>query len=239
MLDLSIVIPVFNEASKISHDLLDASRYLSGSGMQGEIIVVDDGSTDDTARTAGETAVDEGVDLRIIENRVHKGKGYAVRTGMMDARSGLILFIDSGSCIPYSNIDRGISLIREGQCEIVHGSRFLPESVIKVPRKPARRIASILFRIFIRFYLRVPEHLTDTQCGLKIYARAAARDIYAECQTDGFMFDIEMILRAHSKGYRIREFPVEWSADNDSRLKVTDTIPGMFRDLRAINRTFQ
>jgi glycosyltransferase involved in cell wall biosynthesis len=235
--DLSIVIPVFNEASKISRDIQDASEFLSGEGMQGEIIVVDDGSTDGTAGAARDTDTDEGIPLRIIENRVHRGKGHAVRTGVMNSRSGLVMFIDSGSCIPYKNIQRGMQLLEDMRCDIAHASRFLPESEIRVPRKPARRVASHLFRHFIRFTLPIPAHLTDTQCGLKIYPGAIAHELYAACRTDGFMFDIEIILRARSKGYRIMEFPVEWSADNDSRLRVTETIPRMFRELRKIRRT--
>ncbi len=97
--DLSIVIPVFNEASKISRDIEDASEFLSRAGMQGEIIVVDDGIT-----------------LKIIENRVHRGKGHAVRTGVMDSRSGMVMFIDSGSCIPYENIQRGMQLLEGSPC---------------------------------------------------------------------------------------------------------------------------
>ena len=181
-------------------------------------------------------AVDEGVHLKVIDYRDHTGKGYAVKTGIMEAASDLVMFIDSGNCVPYNNITRGLELLEKGSCDIVHGSRFLTKSLIKRSRKPHRRLASFLFRKYIRIHSRIPENLTDTQCGLKIYRKEVARELFEQCFTHGFMFDIEIILRAGSKGYRILEFPIDWTSDPDSRLSVRGSFFRIFSELRAIRK---
>jgi len=238
-MDLSIVIPVYNEEQKIRHDITAASDFLSGYGMTGEIIVVDDGSTDQTSEVASNTAGDEGVSLKIIAYKEHIGKGKAVKTGIMEAGSDLIMFIDSGNCAPYENISRGIDLLKDGECEIAHGSRFLTESLITRPRKRYRKLVSFLFRKYMRILSRIPKNLTDTQCGLKIYPKEIAHELYAACISDGFLFDVEIILRAREKGYRIMEFPIEWTADPDSRLSVSRTFLSMFSELRTIRRALK
>lgn len=236
LMDLSIIIPVFNEEQKISHDIVAASGFLSQNKMKGEIIVVDDGSTDRTSEVVSNTAEHKGVILRLITCKEHTGKGKAVKTGILEAGADLIMFIDSGNCVPYENLIRGIDWLNAGECDIAHGSRFLKDSLITRPRKNYRKLVSYLFRKYIRVFGRIPRHLTDTQCGLKIYGKGIAHELYAECITDGFLFDVEIILRAREKGYRIREFPIEWTSDPDSRLSVRRTLPGMFEELRSIRR---
>jgi hypothetical protein len=162
-----------------------------------------------------------------------------VKTGIMEAGSDLIMFIDSGNCVPYEHITRGIDLLKAGECEIAHGSRFLGESLITRPRKPCRRLVSFLFRKSIHGLGRIPGHLTDTQCGLKIYPKKIAHELYAACITDGFLFDIEIILRSREKGYRILEFPIEWTSDPDSRLLVRATFPKIFSELRMIRKALR
>src|SRR4030042_186641 len=235
-MELSVIIPVFNEEQKIRHDIIAASNFLSSYNMRGEIIVVDDGSTDKTSETASQTTVYEGINLKVIQYSKHIGKGFAVKTGILEAGSEMVMFIDSGNCVPYANILRGIKLLKEGQCEIAHGSRFLTMSMIRSSRKPKRILASHLFRKYIRLHSPLLKDLTDTQCGLKIYSGTVAHELYAECITKGFMFDIEIILRARGKGYRIMEFPIEWTSDPDSRLSVSKTFKKIFRELRIIRK---
>ena len=238
-MELSVVIPVYNEERKIKHDIIAASNFLSSYNIGGEIIVVSDGSTDKTSDAASHTTIDEGVALKVIDYRDHTGKGHAVKTGILASGSEMIMFIDSGNCVPYTNILRGIELIKTGQYEIAHGSRFLTDSMIKHSRYLHRKLASFLFRKYIRHYNSLLEDLTDTQCGLKIYKRAVAHELYGECITTGFMFDIEIILRARKEGYRIIEFPIEWTSDPDSRLSVPGTFTRIFPELRAIRKVLQ
>ncbi|MFO7670507.1 MAG: glycosyltransferase [Bacteroidales bacterium] len=238
-MDLSIVIPVYNEQEKIRQDLIAASDYLYSRKMRGEIIVADDGSTDQTSEVVAATKIHEGVSLQIINNKVHTGKGHAVKNGILQARADLIMFIDSGNCVPFDNIDRGIELLNSNTCLIAHGSRYHPDSIIKRSNNPFRRIISYLFRRLITFIVHIPDDLKDTQCGLKIYRKHVAHELYAECLTDGFMFDIEIILRARKHAYSIREFPIDWTSDPDSRLSVRRSLFKMFTELLGIRRTLK
>lgn len=238
-MDLSIVIPVFNEEQKIIHDIHAASEFLSVCKMTGEIIAVDDGSTDQTSEVARNSVVDGNVYLKIIGYKEHSGKGKAVKTGILEASSDLIMFIDSGNCVPYENITRGIALLKGENCEIAHGSRFHSESHIKRSRTAYRKLVSYFFRKYIRVLSKIPESLSDTQCGLKIYPKAIAHELYTACITDGFLFDVEIILRAREKGYKILEFPIEWTSDPDSRLSVRGTFISLFSELRMIRRALR
>jgi len=216
-MNFSIIIPAFNEGHKIATDVLAAAEFIAGHFEAGEVIVVDDGSTDETAANA-ETRMPGTVKLHVIRYEENRGKGYAVRRGILDSSGDIVLFADSGLCIPYENALRGLELLQSGVCDIAHGSRKRKDSVIVKEHLKSRKLTSALFTWFLRLWLRLPKHLTDTQCGFKMYKGDVAREIYSECKSTGFTFDIETILRAQKKGYRIEEFPVEWTADTDTRL---------------------
>lgn len=235
-MDISIIIPVYNEKDKIAEDIKAASEFMVNNSFSGEIIVVDDGSSDETARFAREIPVNDATVIRVIEYKPHTGKGFAVKKGILEAVSDYIIFIDSGNCIPYSNIIRGIHLIQDGICDISHGSRYLPESRIIKPKKWYRGIASYIFRKFIKIFVGIPYNLTDTQCGLKIYRKEIAHELYMECITQGFIFDIEIILRAQKRRYRIKEFPIEWTSDPDSRLSLFTTLFSIFPEIRKVKK---
>jgi dolichyl-phosphate beta-glucosyltransferase len=234
-MELSIVIPVFNEGRKVDKDLLLATRFLEERGLSGEIILSDDGSTDDTLDIPEQVSHQIKVPLRIFHHAAHKGKGSVVRAGILKAQGDVVLFIDSGACVPYDDVLPGLEMIRTGACDIAHGSRFLPTSTIT--KKPwHREILSFLFRKFIVSWIKVPYELTDTQCGLKMYRKEVAQELYKQCLTEGFMFDIEIILRAGKASYHIREFPVTWTADPDSRLSVAKTFLSIIPELQRIKR---
>jgi len=217
-LDLSIIIPAFNEGRKIAYDIKSAADFLLREHLVGEIIVVDDGSTDDTAERARSAMIDPSIEKRILRHDRNHGKGFAVKMGMAVARGEFVMFSDSGSCTPLSYARRAMDLIRSGQCEIAHGSRKLPDSVILKRQKLGRRIASKLFRAAMGIVMGIPGEMTDTQCGFKVYRGDIGRELYGECRTMDFMFDIEIILRALRKGYRVHEFPIQWTSDHDSRV---------------------
>jgi dolichyl-phosphate beta-glucosyltransferase len=235
-MDLSIVIPAFEEDEKIVRDVEAAAEFLQAQGMKGEIIVVDDGSSDNTAQAARAARIAPCVTTNVIRYEQHRGKGYAVRTGMKATAGQYVMFADCGLCIPYGNALLGLELLKDGTCEIAHGSRRHIESDILRDQPWHRRTLSRLFKSTVQTILRVPRGLTDTQCGFKIYKGDVARELYDECITDGFMFDIEIILRAVKKGYRISEFPVEWACDPDSRLSVTRTPWPVLSELHRLRR---
>jgi dolichyl-phosphate beta-glucosyltransferase len=238
-MDLSIIIPTFREADKIGHDVEAAAAFLAKSGLRGEIIVVDDGSDDATRENALASAFPPGVERRVIRYEPHRGKGYAVRTGMKESRGQYVLFADSGLCVPFDNVQRGIELIRSGACEIAHGSRRLPDSLVRRPQRLYRRLVGRLFQWIVHAFADVPKELTDTQCGFKVYRGDLARRLYGECTCDGFMFDMEVLLRGLRQGYRIREFPIEWRCDWDSRLRPARGALRTLAELAAIKQALK
>jgi dolichyl-phosphate beta-glucosyltransferase len=238
MSKLSIVIPVFNEQNKISRDILAADHFLTSEGLPGEIILVDDGSKDDTVKIAENVAQTIQTECIIESLKEHRGKGFAVRTGILKSRGDFVVFSDSGDCIPYEEIKLGVDLISSGRCQIAHGSRKLANCYILQPQPLYRQLCSKIFHWFLIHDIKRLGNLTDTQCGFKVYRGDIARELYVNSKVDGFMFDIEIILLALSKGYYILEFPVSWRCDPDSRLKPLQESWRVFRDLVQLKKRF-
>jgi dolichyl-phosphate beta-glucosyltransferase len=239
--DLSIVIPVYEESRKIALDVRQAAEFLAGNHLTGQIVVVDDGSHDDTARVARNALPHppEGTSVEVICQSQNRGKGCAVRTGMQRATGDCMMFADSGSCVPYAETLRGLELIKTGQCDIAHGSRKMEGCRIEHGQPFHRRLCGNLFRWFVKRLMGIPMELTDTQCGFKIYRGDVARQLYGQAVTDGSAFDVEIILRARQAGYRIREFPLRWSCDPDSRHSITASLWHFPRQLWTIRRTLR
>lgn len=238
-MDFSIVIPAYEESTKIAKDIKKAAEFLDGNDFQGEIIVVDDCSTDGTSQVAKSTKVPPSVTLKVLRYEPHRGKGYAVRTGIKASTGDYVMFADSGYCVPFGNVLLGIELLKHGDADIANASRKLIESDILKDQPFHRRICSKIIKWVVRIMLGIPRTLTDTQCGFKVYKGDVARELYGECMSDGFMFDVEIILRAQKNGYKIAEFPIEWSCDPDSRLSVTRTPLPTISELIAIRRTLK
>jgi dolichyl-phosphate beta-glucosyltransferase len=238
-MDLSIVIPAYEESRKIAGDIKAAADFLVPHNLSGEIIVVDDGSKDSTAKTAENVRIPPGVKLEIIRYESHSGKGYAVRKGIEQTKGNYVMFADSGHCVPYDDTLRGLELLKTDTCDIAHGSRKIPGCRIEKSQSLYRRICSKIFHWFVIHDMKIPPELTDTQCGFKIYKGDVARHLYGQCVTDGFMFDIEIIMRARKEGYRIKEFPINWTCDRDSRLSPTRSLRCVLAELAAIKRTIR
>jgi len=238
LMDLSVVIPAYDESTKISADIQAASDFLAANGLEGEIIVVDDGSTDRTAAAAEKTGseISTAIRLKVLSLPEHRGKGCAVRTGITQSCGDYVMFADSGCCVPYGNALLGLEMLKNQTCEIAHGSRKLLDSDILQAQPRHRRACAALFKWFVNKIVTLPPGLTDTQCGFKLYKGDIARKLYSRCISDGFMFDVEIILRAHKAGYRLKEFPVEWVCDLDSRLSLARTPWPVLSELILIKR---
>ena len=236
-MDLSIVIPVFNESVKIGKDIRSAAAFLNDNHMEGEIIVVDDGSVDDTVRSArdAKAGLSENAPLEIIQTE-HRGKGHAVRRGMKATRGDYVMFTDSGGCVPFEDTLRGIQLVRDKECDIAHGSRKMKGCHIIRKQNVYRRLCSRLFHWLVIKDMGVPAELTDTQCGFKIYRGDVGRHLDSECIIDGYTFDIEVVLRAIKEGYTIKEFALDWICDPDSRLLPVRNSWQILRELLRIRR---
>ena len=238
-MDLSIVIPAFEESKKIARDIAEAAGFLEAHHFKGQIIVVDDGSKDNTAETAKNNSVPTDIQLDIIRYEKHKGKGYAVRTGIKHSIGDYVMFADSGSCVPYEDTMRGLELLKSDACDIAHGSRKMRGCHIEKTQSLYRRICSAIFHWFVIHDMKIPAEFTDTQCGFKMYKGNVARHLYGEAITDGFTFDIEIIMRAQQEGYQIKEFPIDWTCDRDSRLSPTRSSWQVLSELLRIRRVLK
>jgi dolichyl-phosphate beta-glucosyltransferase len=234
--EFSIVIPTYNEAHKVARDIGAAATFLMQERIIGEIIISDDGIRDDTAAIARAVSVPPPLTLKVITQDRNRGKGAAVRAGILDSAGQYVMFADSGVCIPYAQAMRGLVLLRTNKCEIAHASRKRTDSIITNPQPLHRRVLSRIFRSAVDTYMGLPYRLTDTQCGFKLYRGDLARSLYSECLTEGFLFDLEIILRAKKANARIAEFPVTWSCDPDSRLRPAKTAIRTSKELRSIKR---
>ena len=238
-MDLSIVIPALNESKKIGQDIEVAAAFLESNRLEGEIIVVDDGSSDNTAEVAKNALNNPpaGIDVKVESYTHHRGKGYAIRTGIKQTSGEYVMFADSGCCVPYEDVLRGLQLLKSGACDIAHGSRKMRGCHIEKTHSLYRRICSKMFHWFVIYYMKVPSEFTDTQCGFKIYKGDVARHLYGECITDGLTFDVEIILRTQKNGCRIKEFPIDWTCDRDSRVLATRSSWRVITELITIKRT--
>jgi dolichyl-phosphate beta-glucosyltransferase len=192
-----------------------------------EIIVVDDGSTDDTAAVAGLP------DVRVLHNPRNMGKGHSVRRGMLAATGDVRLFCDADLSTPIEELDKLLPWLERGY-DIVIASRDLPDSVLDPPQPRYRRVMGDTFR-FLRQQILLPR-LRDTQCGFKCFSRAAAERLFPLQQSAGFAFDCEILGLARQHGFRIKEQSVLWRNDRDSRVRPVRDSLAMLVDLITIYR---
>lgn len=228
--ELSLVIPAYNEGSKIPRDLEALTGYLEGRGMPYEIIVVDDGSEDSTS-TAVAGFAEGRENIVLLRNEKNRGKGFSVRRGVLASRGKYVAYLDAGLCVPPSGIDEALSHLRNG-FDVALGSRGLSDSRI-VRKQPWYRIAGSRLHAQIVWRIMGLSSIKDTQCGFKFFSRQAARDLFTGLKTEGFMFDIELLGKAARRGLRIKEFPVQWSNDPDTRFR---PVAGSFRNLLELLR---
>ncbi|MCX7012344.1 MAG: glycosyltransferase family 2 protein [Candidatus Sumerlaeota bacterium] len=224
---LSVVIPAYNEERRIGATLQAIGAYLDKQTFSSEIVVVDDGSRDQTATVARRARPK----ARLLTNEINHGKGYTVRRGVSEARGEIILFSDADLSTPIEEFDGFLHHFKEG-ADIVIGSRALPQSRIERHQGRLRETAGRIFNQLLRFAAGLPFH--DTQCGFKAFRRPVAREVFARQRVEGWGFDAELIVIAMKRGYRIDEVPVRWVNSPDSRLRIWRDAPRMFLDLLRI-----
>jgi len=212
--DLSVVIPAYNEETRLPASLEALGAWLSGrtEALSAEVLVVDDGSTDRTAARAAETGRRLGLDVRVLVHDTNRGKGAAVRTGALAAEGKLVLVSDADFSTPIGEWEK-LAAVR---APVAIGSRAVDESLVK-ERQPFYRVAmGKLFNVLVRL-LAVPG-IRDTQCGFKLFTREAARAVFSRATVDRFAWDVEALLLARKLGFAIVEVPVLWFDSPDSRV---------------------
>ncbi len=229
---LTIIIPAYNEADRLGAGLAEILRYLHAHTPDYELIIVDDGSTDDTAAMVARAITGEPR-ARLIRYPENRGKGHAVRTGVLASRGDPVLFMDADLSTPLEEIPRLVRLLAEA--DVVIGSRGLPQAEIRQRPPVFRRLASAVFDQ-IKYTLVGLRRFRDTQCGFKGYRGPVARQLFALARVDRFMFDVEVLYLAEQAGLRIVEMPVAWADMPGSKVRFWEGVVNMFRDLWRIRR---
>jgi len=226
---LSVVIPAFNEAARIAETILDIDRYLKAQNSAYEIIVVNDGSSDNTSDIVGRLAEHISA-LRLIENPENKGKGKAVRQGLLEATGSLCLFTDADNSTRIDQIAKLHPYLEEGY-QVVIGSRAQKDAAITVKQPWYRVIIGKLGNKLVQV-LAVPG-IKDTQCGFKMFTRHAVEKIFSRMTIDGWGFDIEALAIARRLKLPIKEVGIEWANHSESFFKPGDYLRVM-RELGVI-----
>ena len=216
---LSIVIPAYNEAARLGSTLDAVADYMRQNYPQGEVIVVDDGSSDETADLA-RAALARARPLRtsVISYKSNLGKGRAVRLGLLAARGDVVLFSDADLSTPISEAPKLIEPILKNECDVAFGSRALDRSLIGVHQSWRREQGGRIFNLFVRLATGMP--FWDTQCGFKAFKMSACRPLVEAATVDRFGFDVELLYLAHRAGLRLREVPVRWDHNEGSKISL-------------------
>ncbi len=212
----SIVIPCFNEEGRVSETLRVTLEYLAANAPESELIVVNDGSTDATGTIARKILAETRMATRLLENFPNRGKGAAVRSGLLAAREPIGLFFDADLSTPLEETPKLIEPIANGEVDIAFGSRALDRSLIGVHQPWRREQAGRVFNLLVRIATGLP--FWDTQCGFKAFRLNVCRPILEAGRVQGFAFDVELLHLASRAGLRIREIPVRWNHAEGSKV---------------------
>jgi dolichyl-phosphate beta-glucosyltransferase len=231
LLDLSIVIPAFNEERRLPKAIERIGSYLSARPWRAEIIVVDDGSSDATPKLIGSYR-EKYPSLRLIANGANRGKGFSVRHGVLEARGEIVLFTDADLSTPIEEADKLLVALREQGYDVAIGSRGMDGSLIEVHQSVFREQAGNLFNFLVRRIAGL--EFSDTQCGFKAFRREPARIIFEQQRIERFGFDHEILFLAKRHGLRAAEIPVRWSHDSATKVNVVGDGIRMFLELGVI-----
>ncbi len=228
--EISIVIPAFNEALRLPTTLDRVQRYLATAGLTAEVIVVDDGSRDDTAEVVQRYA-QRWPQLKLVAAERNAGKGAAVRLGMAAARGRYRVFSDADLSVPIDDMEKLLRPLHAG-AGVAIASRGLRDSQVELHQPWYRETMGKIFNRLVRIFVLGGVH--DTQCGFKAFTAEVADRVFPVLQTRGFGFDVEVLYRAQRAGYKIVEVPTRWINSPQSRVHPIRHSAAMFLELLAI-----
>jgi dolichyl-phosphate beta-glucosyltransferase len=228
-LQLSIIVPSFNEELRLPPSLERIAAYIDSSNRTTEVLVVDDGSTDRTAEVAASFSK-RIANFRVLQNGQNRGKGYSVRHGMLKARGEAVLFTDADLSAPIEEAAKLLSALEK--YDVAIGSRAMNRKLIEVHESPFREFAGIIFNAIVRLVLLLP--FVDTQCGFKAFRRERCRIIFEQQRIERFGFDPELLYLARHHGLKAIEIPVRWSHSPATKINMMRDSILMFVDIFTI-----
>ncbi len=232
---LAVVVPAFNEARRLTDNLFTLLRYLEAYRPAAQLIVVDDGSSDGTAEVAEEFfARHPDVPARVLRFTENRGKGHAVRAGLLAAEAPIALFSDADLSTPITELPKIVEPIEAGAYDIVFGSRALDRSLIGSRQPWRREQGGKVFNGIVRLTTGLP--FSDTQCGFKAFRMETARPIIEQAQIDGFGFDVELLFLARRAGLRMLEVPVRWDHNEGSKVHIVRDSLRMFSEVVSLRQ---
>jgi dolichyl-phosphate beta-glucosyltransferase len=231
----SLVIPAFNEADRIGQNLREALAYLQATSPESELIVVNDGSTDATSDIVREVFAMPGpISTRLIEHSPNRGKGAAVRHGLLAATKQIGLFSDADFSTPIDETPKLIEPIAAGELDVAFGSRALDRRLIGHRQPWRREQGGRVFNLIVRLATGLP--FWDTQCGFKAFRLEVFRPILERAETEGFGFDVELLYLATKENLRMREIPVRWNHYDGSKVDFARDSLRMLREIAALRK---
>jgi dolichyl-phosphate beta-glucosyltransferase len=232
---ISIVVPAYNEATRLGKTLPSIFDYLKSSSYSAEVIVVDDGSSDETCAIAEDVFKRyPEIEATLIRTPVNRGKGHAVRSGLLSAKGQIALFTDADLSTPIDEMGKLIAPIESGVCEVAFGSRAIDRSLIGVHQSWRRELGGRVFNTIVRLATRLP--FWDTQCGFKAFRMSVCRSIVEAATIDRFAFDVELLYLAHAARLRTKEIGVRWDHNEGSKVSFARDSRRMLAEVSLIRR---
>lgn len=233
--EISIVIPAFEEEARVGDSIATILSHLSDRGVAAELIVVDDGSSDSTAQVS-EKAFEAfpNIRSRVVRYEQNRGKGYAVKTGLLASTADIALFSDADLSTPIDEMPKLIDPIRNGEYDVTFGSRALDRTLIGTHQPWRREQGGKVMNLVIRTMSGLP--FADTQCGFKAFNMTKFRPMLPLMTVDRFGFDVEFLFVARYHGLRLKEIPVRWNNVEGSKVSVVRDTRRMFSELAQVRR---
>jgi dolichyl-phosphate beta-glucosyltransferase len=228
----SVVIPAFNEAERIGDTIRLTLAYLADVAPAAELIVVNDGSTDATPSISSEALRTAKIQTQLLENFPNRGKGAAVRRGLLAAQTSIGFFFDADLSTPLEEIPKLIEPIAKGEVDVAFGSRALDRTLIGHHQPWRREQGGRVFNLIVRAATGLP--FWDTQCGFKAFRLDVCRPILEQARIIGFAFDVELLYLAYRAGLRLKEIPVRWNHHEGSKIRFVRDSLRMLREITTL-----
>lgn len=233
--NISIIIPAFEEEERLAAPLRLVFAYFAKTGIAAEVILVDDGSKDQTAAIAREVAAEfPGIDSNIIKYDVNRGKGFAVKTGLLAAKADIAIFSDADLSTPIEELEKLVGPIERGEADVAFGSRALDRSLIGTHQPWRREQGGRVMNLIIRLMSGLD--FADTQCGFKAFDMKKFRPLLDLMTIDRFGFDVEFLFVAQYRKLRLKEIPVRWNNVEGSKVSVFRDTKRMISELNLIKK---